>query len=38
MQMIQKLNKISCLFFLMVLIACNDKEIKSDDITVDSIH
>ena len=35
--MIQKLNKISCLIFLMVLIACNDKEIKSANITVDSV-
>ena len=37
MQMIQKLNKISCLFFLMLLIACNDEEIKSANITVDSV-
>ena len=35
--MIQKLNKISCLFFLMILIACNDEEIKSANITVDSV-
>ena len=37
MHMIQKLNKISGLLFLLFLIACNDEEIKSDDITVDSV-